>query len=234
MTTSLFNEGSPLIIATPVASQGKHPVVQAIAIPIRFKNVPSFPLKGVPQHSKAKGILQMKQVNDAIQNMVSNEYTTTFKLVVYYELLDITPDEREEFVTKLLPSDLHAGPAGTNLLGIVKIMNDIEKIRPYTIDDIPLFSSYHSFKNPNMTFSALNAMVKEWMKINANPTVLMDAIEDLRKTGTHSLLPKEVRIDVSQELMIPKKKTCCKKLLWFSLWLFLLGIASLVYITNNY
>ena len=86
-------------------------------------------------------------------------------------------------------------------------MNDIEKIRPYTIDDIPPFSSYHSFKNPNMTFSALNDMVKEWMKTNENPSVLMNAIEDLRITGRHRLLPNEVRIDVSQELMISKKRT---------------------------
>ena len=78
MKTSLFNEGSPLIIATPVASQGKNQV-QAVAIPIHVKSVPSFPLKGVPQHCKAKEILQMKQVNDAVQNMSSNECTTVFK-----------------------------------------------------------------------------------------------------------------------------------------------------------
>ena len=52
----------------------------------------------------------------------------------------------------------------------------------------------------------------------------MDAIEDLRITGTHRLLPNEVRIVVSQELMIPRKKTC----------LFMLGIAFLLYITNIY
>ena len=149
----------------------------------------------------------MKNVNDGVLNMVSNEFTTIFQLIFYYELLPMTPDEREEFVKKLLPSALHASSSGTNLLGIVKTMNDIEKIRPYTIDDIPPFSSYHSFKNPNMTFSALNDMVKEWMKTNENPSVLMNAIEDLRITGRHRLLPNEVRIDVSQELMISKKRT---------------------------
>ena len=108
-------------------------------------------------------------MNDAVQNMFSNEYTTAFKLIVYYELLPMNSDEREEFVKKLLPSALHAGSSGTNLLGIVKTMNNIEKICPYTIDDIPPFLSYHSFKNPKMTFSALNDMVKEWMKTNENP-----------------------------------------------------------------
>ena len=230
MKTPLFTEGSPLVIATPVTSQEKNQV-HAFAIPVYGKSEPSF--LEVSRNSKAKEILEIKQVKEAIQDiMVSNEYITIFKLIVYYELLDITPDERKGFVTNLLPCYLHSGSSGTNLLGIVKTMNDMEKIRPYTIDDIPPFTSYHSFKNPNMSFSALDDMVKEWMKTNENPTVLIDAIEDLRNTGTHRLLPKEVSIDVSQELMIPKKKTCCKKLLWFSLWLLMLGIASLVYITN--
>tara|TARA_Y200000002_G_C22672809_1_gene660808 strand:- start:1194 stop:1886 length:693 start_codon:yes stop_codon:yes gene_type:complete len=225
------SEELPLIIATPVTSQEQNQV-HAVAIPVYVKSELSFLEKGVSRNSKAKEILMMKNVNDGVLNMSSNEFTTAFKLIVYYELLPMTPDEREEFVKKLLPSALHAGSSGTNLLGIVKTMNDIEKIRPYTIDDIPPFSSYHSFKNPNMTFSALNDMVKEWMKTNENPTVLMYAIEDLRNTGTHRLLSKEVRIDVSQELMISKKRTFCQKLLWFSLWLFMLGIASLVYINN--
>ena len=216
------SEELPLIIATPVTTSQEQNQVHAVAIPVYVKSVPSFPFKGVPQNCKAKEFLQIKKVNDAVQNMFSNEYTTAFKLIVYYELLPMNPDEREEFVKKLLPSILHSGSSGTNLLGIVKTMNNIEKIRPYTIDDIPPFSSYHSFKNPNMTFSSLNDMVKEWMKTNENPTVLMNAIEDLRETGTHRLLSKEVRIDVSQELMIPRKKTC----------LFMLGIAFLVYINN--
>ena len=45
----------------------------------------------------------MKNVNDGVLNMVSNEFTTIFQLIVYYELLPMTPDEREEFVKKLLP-----------------------------------------------------------------------------------------------------------------------------------
>ena len=45
----------------------------------------------------------MKNVNDGVLNMVSNEFTTIFQLIVYYELLPMTLDEREEFVKKLLP-----------------------------------------------------------------------------------------------------------------------------------
>ena len=42
----------------------------------------------------------MKNVNDGVLNMVSNEFTTIFQLIVYYELLPMTTDEREEFVKK--------------------------------------------------------------------------------------------------------------------------------------
>ena len=82
------------------------------------------------QYSKARQILGVKKINDAIQNMCSNEYITVFQLVVYYELFKIKTREREAFVKYLLPSTLHAGISGTNLLGIVSSMNDIGKIRP--------------------------------------------------------------------------------------------------------
>lgn len=150
------------------------------AQPISSKHYPTTTIVGQPTSvpyttftdSKLRDLQDFLDIPQVQQDIVDGNRTpavTTLKLLAWYRLQPLSPEQRLAMVDYLLPHIQHSGILGTGMREMVQNMNDVMM---YPAIPLPPISDHHE----NWTVSQLQATVVQWDATGAPVQTLFQAV----------------------------------------------------------